>query len=105
MSAHSLRHDDGPVQHIMTTPAAHSASASNGTTERKPTVSQSGYDITSQMKTERDMERGERRSKKLDKRSTEYLIKSGIAGGIAGCAVSGPKSAVEVTGAWIHDKD
>lgn len=83
----------------MTTPAAHTSSAGNGTAERKPIISPSDHDIASQMKTQRDMEREERRSKKLDKRSTEYLIKSGVAGGIAGCAaktVVGPLDRVKI---------
>ena len=34
--------------------------------------------------------------RKVDKRSPEYIIKSGLAGGIAGCAVSPPNTTSDI---------
>jgi solute carrier family 25 protein 16 len=75
MSAHLLR-NDGSKPNIMTTTAAQTNSASNIIPD---------HDVAMDAKKE-----GNKQSpgkKRTDKKSTEYLIKSGLAGGFAGCAV------------------
>ena len=63
MSTLSIRHDDSTIKtNIMTTTAAQARGQHAG------------------------VEDG--RTSKVDKKSPEYLLKSGLAGGFAGCAVS-----------------
>lgn len=65
MSATLIRHDEPAITaNIMTTPAAHVSAR-----DPKPARMQDSH------------------KKKIDKKSPEYLWKSLIAGGIAGCAV------------------
>ncbi|KAL6704788.1 coenzyme A transporter [Coniothyrium glycines] len=80
-----LRHDDNFRAQIMTTTAVRPDRASNINTERHPPLMKAA-------------EAGAR-STKLDKKSPEYLIKSGLAGGFAGCAaktVVGPLDRVKI---------
>lgn len=60
----------------MTTTAAHTNSASNTTPN---------YDAAMAVRKEESKQLTEK--KKMDKKSPEYLVKSGLAGGFAGCAV------------------
>jgi hypothetical protein len=76
MSTDLLRYD-GNKSNIMTTTAAQTNRASNIIPD---------HDVAMSAKKEggADMASGK---KKMDKNSMEYLIKSGLAGGFAGCAV------------------
>ena len=74
MSTH-LRHDDRFNVNIMTTTtAAHPDGASKTDAERHAPICPTDGDAIVP-------------AKKLDKKSAEYLVKSGLAGGFAGCAV------------------
>lgn len=82
-----LRHDAGRSTNIMTTSVAPPESAGNTKIDPRVASSQPAYGTS--MSAERD-ERGVaavRGKRKTDKKSPEYLIKSGLAGGFAGCAV------------------
>jgi solute carrier family 25 protein 16 len=87
MSAHLLRHADGTVSNIMTTTAAQPNSAGNITIDRSPSASSAGHDAIAPAGQVRGANMREERKQKVDKKSPEYLIKSGLAGGFAGCAV------------------
>ena len=71
--------NDGSKPNIMTTTAAQTNSAINTLPDHDAAMSARKEGGT-------DTETG-RRKKKTDKKSMEYLIKSGLAGGFAGCAV------------------
>lgn len=87
MSAHLLRHADGTVSNIMTTTAAQPNSAGNITIDRSPSTPSAGHDAIAPAGQVRGANMREERKQKVDKKSPEYLIKSGLAGGFAGCAV------------------
>jgi solute carrier family 25 protein 16 len=74
MSTDLLRHDGSPTN--MTTTAAQTNSPGNLIPD---------HDAAMLAKKEGGLDM--REAKKMDKKSWEYLIKSGLAGGIAGCAV------------------
>lgn len=83
----------------MTTTAAQPNSASNSKNERHPPICPTDRDAIVPAKTEQQGDTGKGRKKKLDKKSPEYLIKSGLAGGFAGCAaktVVGPLDRVKI---------
>jgi len=70
--------NDGSKSNIMTTTAAQTNSAINTLPDHDAAMSAKNGGGA-------DMESG--RKRKTDKKSMEYLIKSGLAGGFAGCAV------------------
>lgn len=92
-----LRHDDSFRVNIMTTTAARTPRATNIDAERHPPLCPTDSDAIVPTKKAADMAGGQK--KKLDKKSPEYLIKSGLAGGFAGCAaktVVGPLDRVKI---------
>ncbi|KAJ4372854.1 coenzyme A transporter [Neocucurbitaria cava] len=79
----------------MTTTAAHANSADSINKSSQSVLRSTNHDANLPLK--KDMDDG--RPKKLDKKSAEYLIKSGLAGGFAGCAaktVVGPLDRVKI---------
>ena len=79
MSTDLLRYD-GSKKNIMTTTAAQTNSAGN--------IISGGYETAMQGKREeKSVDMAPETKKRTDKKSMEYLIKSGLAGGFAGCAV------------------
>ena len=86
MSTHIIRHDDPRINaNIMTTTAAQANSADSINKSPQSVLRPTDHDSATKGR-HVGMEDG--RPKKLDKKSPEYLIKSGLAGGFAGCAVS-----------------
>lgn len=84
------RHDNhGSSAHIMTTGATQAQTNANYLVQRHPPLCPTDGDaIIPKPKGKEpgaDMQDGQ--SRKVDKKSPEYLLKSLIAGGIAGCAV------------------
>ena len=70
--------NDGSKPNIMTTTAAQTNSAINTLPD---------HDAAMSAKKEGGVDTESGRKRKTDKKSMEYLIKSGLAGGFAGCAV------------------
>ncbi|CAO2650280.1 Nn.00g015720.m01.CDS01 [Neocucurbitaria sp. VM-36] len=96
MSSHIIRHDDSRITtNIMTTTAAQANSADSIKKGPQSVLQSTDHDAI--LPAKKGMEDG--RPRKLDKNSTEYLIKSGLAGGFAGCAaktVVGPLDRVKI---------
>lgn len=94
MSASLLRHDEPPISAtVMTVPAAHiSARDSPSDSATSPWKDQGGKQPQQHMAPP-----NARPKKKIDKKSPEYLWKSLVAGGLAGCAVCIHPTAHETT--------
>lgn len=73
MSTPILRHDKHLDSSLMTMTAAH--------------ISTAAHDPMGALKEMGIAKSGDGRAMKLDKKSPEYLLKSGLAGGFAGCVV------------------
>ncbi|KAF5852310.1 hypothetical protein GGP41_007751 [Bipolaris sorokiniana] len=89
MSTHLLRHD-GNTPNIMTMTAAQPSRATSIISSHEAAPPPSRNEQTNMNNKEK---------KKTDKKSTEYVIKSGLAGGFAGCAaktVVGPLDRVKI---------
>lgn len=87
----NLRHDSpGTNTHIMSTSATQAQTNASYLLERHPPLCPPDGDAivpkVKEKEKHNDMQDG--RTRKVDKKSPEYLLKSLIAGGIAGCAVS-----------------
>lgn len=83
----TCRDDDSRNTSIMTTTAAHANRASSIITERHEPPSLMDHDAARPTMKGTAQVGAQPEVKKADKKSTEYLIKSGLAGGFAGCAV------------------
>jgi hypothetical protein len=83
MSTNALRNDEHKPTHIMTT----TVQTISAHTNRLQPTSNSTDDGSALVTKEGMAGVGRTPSQKVDKQSAEYLIKSGVAGGLAGCAV------------------
>jgi solute carrier family 25 protein 16 len=95
MPTNLIRHDDlGISTNIMSNSAAHAQTNASPSLERHPPTWATDGDPMHLRKDgvpneDMAMQDGKRmKKKKVDKKSPEYLWKSMLAGGIAGCAVS-----------------
>ncbi|KAF2631880.1 mitochondrial carrier [Macroventuria anomochaeta] len=103
MSSPALRHDGSPMDtHILTHHAdSHADINSASSSTKTPPLCSTDGDTIVLSRSGKDARPHEAagRKVKVDKKSYEYLIKSGIAGGIAGCAaktVVGPLDRVKI---------
>jgi solute carrier family 25 protein 16 len=90
MPANLVRHDDlGTKTNIMSTSAIQAHTNANSGLERDPPTWATDGDPLHLRKerAQNDMETQAGKRAKVDKKSPEYLLKSLLAGGIAGCAV------------------
>lgn len=90
MSTDLLRHETIRINTgIMSTSAPQAQTHANSPLERYPSICATDGDTGgNKRETQRHMAAQDGRTKqKVDKKSTEYLVKTMIAGGLAGCAV------------------
>jgi hypothetical protein len=87
MSTNALHHDNPGQSHIMTATAQTFPASTN---RQPPPKHNDDGSITAGK--EGMASTGQTPARKVDKQSAEYLIKSGLAGGLAGCAVRPPKT-------------
>jgi solute carrier family 25 protein 16 len=83
MSTNARRHDEQASSNIMTTTAQ---TLSAHTKRQQPLLYPADADPIISSK-EKMASAGQGPARKVDKQSPEYLLKSGLAGGLAGCAV------------------
>jgi solute carrier family 25 protein 16 len=82
MPTNFLRHDDSPTHTNIMSTSATQAHTNASIHDELPTV------VSARDRKEKDMVTQDGRAKKMDKQSLEYNLKTSLAGGIAGCAVS-----------------
>lgn len=85
MPEHILRHEADPRPRFMTDPAQLSASPMK--LQKAPPLSATGDEAHVPV-AEKRRSRSPSRERKVNRQSPEYIWKSGLAGGLAGCAVS-----------------